>query len=164
LSDFSSDFCGSALAGHPAAFADCGPPFADFSMCAIPSFSILAMGSRDGSPEAGMAKRRIAEAKRNGWLIAALWFSGVVLFLVELNSGLAYVQDRFSSVTHSSIGLLPSLAMTLSNLLNTAFWHYRQLQTSFSIIPFVTLPFLLIGLALWMKRKTAWQQQESTEE
>jgi uncharacterized membrane protein len=121
------------------------------------------VGSQSGGSEAGMAQERLA-TKRNGWMIAGLWFSGVVLFVMELNAGLVYVQERVSTAAHSSLGFFPALVMALLKFLNTALWHYGQLEAGFRILPLATLPFLLLGLAIWMGRKVSWHRQESTEE
>jgi len=111
-----------------------------------------------------MAQERMApKQKQNGWMIAGLWFSGVVLFVMELNAGLVYVQERVSTVAHSSLGFFPALALASLKFLNTALWHYGQLEASFRILPLATLPFLLLGLAVWMGRKASWRRQEITE-
>lgn len=111
-----------------------------------------------------MAQGRISGKERNGLMIAALWFSGVVLFVTELNTGLAYVQERVATVAHSSLGFFPALALASLKFLSTAFWHYRQFEASVRILPLATLPFLLLGLAVWMGRNGLWRRQESSEQ
>ncbi len=108
-----------------------------------------------------MAQQQLVTAKRNSWLIAAIWFSGIALFVMELNAGLEYLQARLSAQMQNSLGVLPALALAAWKIVETTLWHYGQLEASFRIMPLVTLPFLLLGLGLLMKRSTAWQNEQS---
>ena len=110
-----------------------------------------------------MAQQRRVTARRNGWMIAALWFSGIALFVMELNAGLDYVQARVSEQMQNSLGVFPALGLAAWKVVAATFWHYGQLEAGFRILPLVTLPFLLLGLALLMKRSNAWHSEESTE-
>jgi hypothetical protein len=151
------------LAEPVVAFTGPGRPFADSRVRAIPLPSTLSLGSQGGSLEAQMAGERQANGKWNARWVAAFWFTGVVLFVMELNAGRDYLQARLSSLPHNSLGFLPALGLAAWKVVEATFWHYGQLEASFRIMPLVTLPFLLLGLALVLKGKASWLRSEGAE-
>ncbi|HEY4979762.1 MAG TPA: hypothetical protein VII25_11395 [Candidatus Acidoferrum sp.] len=110
-----------------------------------------------------MASERQPNGKRNTRWVAAFCFTGVVLFVMELNVGLDYLQARLSSLPHNSLGFLPALGLAAWKVVEATFWHYGQLEASFLIMPLVTLPFLMLGLALVLKGKAPWLRGGSVE-
>ncbi len=147
------------MAERVAAFTGPGPPFAESRVRVNPLPSILSLGSQGGSLEAQMAGERQGNAR---W-VAAFWFTGVVLFVMEMSAGLDYLQARLSSLPHHTLGFLPAIGLAAWKVVEATFWHYGQLEASFRIMPLVTLPFLLLGMALLLKGKAPWLRGEGTE-
>ncbi|HEY2120138.1 MAG TPA: hypothetical protein VGH37_13200 [Candidatus Acidoferrum sp.] len=146
------------LAGQRTALAGTGTPFADFRVLPIESPSIVALGSRGGSLEAVMARKRQESRTRNGKLIGMIWFIGVALFVLELNAGLDYVQARLANLAPNCLGFLPAIGVATWKIVGSAFWNYSELVRTFQIVPLITLPFLLVGLALWLRYKMVFQE------
>ena len=110
-----------------------------------------------------MAWKQQQVATRNGKLIGMIGFTGVALFVVELGAGLDYVQARLGGLMPGFLGFLPAVGIATSKLLGTAFWNYAQWERTFWIVPFITLPFLLVGLALCLRYKRVFQGQPDRE-
>lgn len=107
-----------------------------------------------------MASKRKEETTRNWW-IAAFWFAGIALFMVELGAGLDYVQAQLAALAPNFLGDLPVASLAAWKVAESAFWNCGQLEATFRTIPFATLPFLLLGVALSMKQKMAFSRQRS---
>jgi hypothetical protein len=118
------------------------------------------MGSRDGGPEGAMANKKQATARQTGWWIAAFWLTGAALFVLELNTGLDYLQSRLATLMPDFLGYVPALGLVGWQLFEAAFWNFAQLEATFRFIPVATLPFVLVGLALAMKSKFDYQHQQ----
>ncbi len=99
-----------------------------------------------------MAGKQKTTAKQSGWWMGAFWFTGVALFMMELSVGLDYVQSRLAALVPDFIGCLPALGLAAWKLVESTFWNSGQLEATFQVMPFVTLPFLLLGLAVSMKQ------------
>lgn len=125
---------------------------------------MLAVGSRGGRPEAVMAGKPEEHGIRNRKLIEGIWLSGVVLFVVELTEGLNYVQARLANFTPGCLGFVAAAAVAALKIVENGFWNYSQLVGTFQIVPFVTLPFLLVGLALWLRYKMVFQKQNGANQ
>lgn len=147
------------LAGQKEAFAGTGTLFADSRVLPIGTLSIVALGSRGGRLEAAMAWKRQESRIRNGRLIGMIWFTGVALFVVELNAGLDYVQARLANLAPNCLGFLPAIGVATWKIVGSAFWNYAQLVKTFQIVPLITLPFLLVSLALWLRCKMVFQKR-----
>jgi hypothetical protein len=111
-----------------------------------------------------MAGTREETGVQNRMLIGAIWLSGVALFVVELTEGLNYLQARLASLAPNFLGFVPATAVATWKLAENAFWNYGQLVRTFQIVPFVTLPFLLVGLALVLRYKLVFQKQNGPNE
>jgi hypothetical protein len=149
------------LTGRKAAFAGARPPFADMSVLSMVGQPTVDLGSRGGCLEAVMAWKREENGTQDRKIIGMIWFAGVALFVVEMGAGLDYVQARVASWAPTFLGFLPAAGLTAWKILESAFWNYAQLVRTFQIVPFITLPFLLVGLALWMRYKMVFQNQIS---
>ena len=141
------------LAGQRAALAGTGVLFADLRVPPIHAGPTVALGGRGGSLEAVMARKRQESRTRNGKLIGMIWFTGVALFVLELNAGLDYVQARPANLAPNCLGFLPAIGVATWKIVGSAFWNYTQLVRTFQIVPLITLPILLVGLALWLRYK-----------
>ena len=93
----------------------------------------------------------------------AFWFAGIAMFVLELSAGLDYVQAQLAAIVPSFLGNLPVLAFAGWNLAESAFWNRGQLEASLRIMPFVTLPFVLLALAVSMKQRTAFAHERDTQ-
>jgi hypothetical protein len=145
--------CNSALTGREPVFAGTGLLFADFAVLPFPGPSTLAMGSRGSGLEAEMTEERKAAAKWRGWWTAAFWFAGVTLFMVQLSAGLDYVQARFAALAPNFLGCLPALGLAAWKVAEATFWNCGQLEATFRMTSFATLPFVLVGLAMSMRQR-----------
>lgn len=96
--------------------------------------------------------------------MAAFWFTGVALFVMELGVALDYVQARVSALTQSAFGFFPAMGFAAWNAVESAFWNFGHLEAAFRVIPFIVIPFLLVGLGLSMKEKFVWQREQRTAE
>jgi hypothetical protein len=105
-------------------------------------------------PEAQMASTRNKNGQRSGPWGDAFWFAGVAMFVVELGAGLDYVQAQLAAIVPSFLGNVPVLALAGWQIIENAFWNFGQLEATLRIMPFVTLPFVLLGLAVSMKQKS----------
>lgn len=99
---------------------------------------------------------------KKGWM-AAFWFTGVALFVMELSLALDYVEARFADLAPNFLGTLPAWGLATWKLAESTFWHYGLLEAAFRVAPFVTLPFALIGLAVAMRSSMGLQKQRDTE-
>jgi len=136
-------------------FTDPEPPFPDLLLTRIVAPSTLTMGSEMDGGEAEMAGNRKEDTRRNWW-VGAFWFSGIALFMVELGAGLHYVHAQFAAIAPNFLGDLPVASLAAWRIVESAFWNCGQLEATFRTIPFATLPFLLLGVALSMKQKMAF--------
>jgi hypothetical protein len=93
--------------------------------------------------------------------MGTLWFTGVTLFVVELSAGLDYVQARLAALAPNFLGCVPAWSLAAWRLAEGAFWNCSQLEVAFRLIPFVTLPFLLVGLALAMRNRAGFGRQSA---
>jgi len=91
--------------------------------------------------------------------MGAFWFAGVGLFMVELNAGLDYVQARLAALVPDFLGCLPAFGLAAWRVAESAFWKCGQLEAAFRLMPFVTLPFVLVLLALSMKDKIRFSRR-----
>ena len=94
---------------------------------------------------------------------AAFWFTGIVLFMMELNAGMDYVESRLASQAPNFLGAVPAWGLTAWKLAESAFWNYGQLEVVFRVIPFLALPFALLGLAFSMKGSIGFTHQRRNE-
>jgi hypothetical protein len=102
-----------------------------------------------------MASERKVDTRRNWW-IGAFWLAGVTLFVVELGAGLDYVHAQLAAIAPNFLGDLPVASLAAWKIVETAFWNCSQLEAAFRTIPFATVPFLLLGIALSMKQKSSF--------
>ena len=114
-----------------------------------------------GSLEVEMARERQAIETSKGKVLGMIWLTGVALFVVELGAGLDYVQAQLASLMPSFLGFLPALGIATWKVIETTFWNYAQLEKAFRIVPFVTLPFFMVGLALWLRYKMVFHGQQN---
>jgi hypothetical protein len=150
------------LTGPKGVFAGTQPSFTDLRVPPIPRLFTLAVGSRNGGPEAEMVGERQATATGNGWWAGAFWIAGAATFMMELNAGLDYVQSQLAALVPNFMGCLPALGLAACRLAESIFWNCAQLESTFRTMPFVTLPFFLVGLGMSMRQKPGpgWQQSE----
>lgn len=87
---------------------------------------------------------------RNKKWMAAFWFTGVVLFMMELGTVVA----RLGELASNFLGALPAWELAAWRLAESAIWNYGQLEATFRVAPLVVLPFALLGLAMAMR---GWQ-------
>lgn len=111
-----------------------------------------------------MAREREQTGIRNRKLTGAIWFSGVILFVVELTEGLNYVQARLANFAPGCLGFVAAAAVAAWKIVENGFWNYSRLVGTFQIVPFIMLPFLLVGLALWLRYKMVFQKQNGANE
>jgi hypothetical protein len=109
-----------------------------------------------------MASERKEDTRRNWW-IGAFWFAGVALFVVELGAGLDYVHAQLAALAPNFLGELPIASLAVWKIAESAFWNCGQLEATFRAIPFATLPFLLLGVALSMKQKMAFGRERPAD-
>jgi hypothetical protein len=129
----------------------------------IPGAASVALGSRGGGLEAIMARTWQGNGAQNkGWM-AAFWFTGVTLFVMELNAVLNYVEARFADLAPNFLEGLPAWGLAAWKLVESTFWNYGQLEATFRVAPFVTLPFALLGLALAMKVSVGFRRQQERD-
>jgi hypothetical protein len=105
-------------------------------------------------PEAGMAGKRNKNGQVGGSWGEAFWFAGIAMFVVELGAGLDYVRAQLAAIVPSFLENVPVLAFAGWQIVESEFWNFGQLEATFRIVPFVTLPFVLLGLAVSMKQKS----------
>jgi hypothetical protein len=149
------------LTDPTAVFTDPEPPFPDFLLTPIGVRPTLTMGGEMDGREAEMASERKEDARRNWW-IGAFWFAGIALFVVELGAGLDYVHAQLAAMAPNFLGDLPVASLAAWKIAESAFWNCGQLEATFRTIPFATLPFLLLGVALSMKQKMAFSRERGT--
>ncbi len=99
------------------------------------------------------------ETRNSGWM-AAFWLTGVVLFMMELQAVLNYVESRFADLSPNPLGVLPAWGLATLKLAESAFWNYGQLEATFQIAPFIALPFAFLGLSLSMKGSIGFPRQQ----
>jgi hypothetical protein len=121
------------------------------------------MGSEMDGGEAEMARERKEDTRRNWW-IGAFWFAGIALFMMELGAGLDYVHAQFAAIAPNFLGDLPVASLAAWKIVESAFWNCGQLEATFRTIPFATLPFLLLGVALSMKQKTSFSRERGANQ
>ena len=100
-----------------------------------------------------MARGRHENEIRRGILFGIISFTGVALFVMELGAGLHYLEGRWANLLPGFMGFMPAVGIATWKVLEVAFWNSAQLERIFRIVPFVMLPFLLVGLALCLRYK-----------
>ncbi len=98
-----------------------------------------------------MARTGQQDRMRNRRWMTAFWFTGVVLFMMELNAGLNYVESRFADLSPKFLDAVPAWGLATFKLVEDAFWNFAELEATFRITPLVALPFALLGLAISMR-------------
>jgi hypothetical protein len=152
------------LAGRKASFTDSQPLLADLGTPTECGKTYSGPWAAEvGSLEVEMAWKWEEIGTRSGKVIGMIWFTGLALFVLELGAGLDYVQARLASLMPGFVGFLPALAIAAWKVMETAFWNYAELERTFRIVPFATLPFLLVGVALWLRNKMIIQRQQRTK-
>jgi len=111
-----------------------------------------------------MASRRNENNVASGWWSDTFWFAGVAMFVVELSAGLDYVRAQLASIVPTCLGNVPVLAFAGWNIAESAFWNRGQLEATLCIMPLVTLPFVLLVLAISMKQRTEFTCQQRQQE
>jgi hypothetical protein len=147
-----------------ALFAGVAPPFSDLCLTRIPRPSILALGNRYGGLEAQMAGKRYENIAGGAQWSGAIWFAGVAMFVVELGAGLDYVQAQLAAIVPSILGNLPVLAFAGWNIAESVFWNRQQLEAMLRIMPFATLPFVMLALAFSMRQRTSFARQQTARQ
>ena len=107
-----------------------------------------------------MAEKRYENIAGGAQWSGAVWFAGVAMFVVELGAGLDYVRAQLAAIVPSFLGNVPVLAFAGWNLAESVFWNRQQLQAMLRIMPFATLPFVLLALAFSMKQRTGLGRQQ----
>lgn len=108
-----------------------------------------------------MAGKRGMITKRNGIWTGLISFLGVALFLVELGTGMNYVQERLGSIAPNFLGVLPGLGVASLKVMSAAFWSYPQLEKLFQVVPMFALPLLMVGLGMWLGYRPALEQKSN---
>lgn len=101
-----------------------------------------------------MASKGNKNGQVSGPWCEAFWFAGIAMFVVELGAGLDYVRAQLAAIVPSFLENVPVLAFAGWQIVESEFWNFGQLEATFRIVPFVTLPFVLLGLAVSMKQKS----------
>jgi hypothetical protein len=149
------------FAGPTTGFTGTLPPFPDLSLTRIAGPSILALGGRRGGLEAQMAGKRYENIGGGERWSGAFWFAGVAMFVVELGAGLDYVQAQLAAIVPSFLGNVPVLAFAGWNIAESVFWNRQHLEAMLRIMPFATLPFVLLALAFSMKQRAGFARQHA---
>ena len=110
-----------------------------------------------------MARTWRRDGMQNESWMAAFGVVGVVLFMMEISAMLNYVEARFEELTPDFIGGLPAWGVATWKLVESTFWNYGQLEATFRIVPFVALPFAMLGLSLAMKGTLGFRRQQDSE-
>jgi hypothetical protein len=111
------------------------------------------MGSQEGGLEEEMARERGTTVVENNWWTTAFWFTGVALFVVQLSAGWDYVQGSFAALAPNFLGCIPALGLATWKIAEPMLWNCGQLETTFRMTSFATLPLVLVGLALSMRNR-----------
>lgn len=114
----------------------------------------LAVGSRDGSLEAGMASARASERSMRNWMMLALLTVGIGLLVVEMSAGMDYVQASLKQERVDFLDGIPALGVMVLNFAQKAFWGYGNVEGLLRVLPLVTLPFVLVGVGLALGKRT----------
>ena len=110
-----------------------------------------------------MAREKHEDRTRDGRLSGIISFTGVALFVMELGAGLDYVQARLANLLPGYMGVAPAVGVAAWKVAEAAFWNYAQLERTFRIVPFVALPFLLVGWALCVRYQMVIHERNSVE-
>ena len=103
--------------------------------------------------------RQHTETQSGGWTKAFL-LAGVVLFVMELNAGLNYVESRLANLAPNFLDTVPAWGLAAFKLIESAFWSFGQLESIFQIAPLVALPFAMLGLALFTRGSMGFRPQQ----
>jgi hypothetical protein len=114
-------------------------------------------------PEAQMASKWSESVAGSTRWSETFWFAGVAMFVVELGAGLDYVQSQLAAIVPTFLGNVPVLAFAGWDLAESAFWNRGQLEVTLRVMPFVTLPFVLLALAISMKQRTDFARQHNAQ-
>ncbi len=107
-----------------------------------------------------MAQTRQYTETRSGWWTTAFLLAGVVLFVMELNAGLKYVESHLANLAPNFLDTVPAWGLAAFKLVESAFWSFGQLEAIVRTAPLVALPFALLGLALFMRGSMGFRRQQ----
>jgi hypothetical protein len=110
--------------------------------------------------EEEMARAWQWNGRQKRFWTAAFWFTGILLFMMELSAGLDYVESLFTELAPNFLGILPAWALAGWRVAEHAFWNFGQLEAAFRVLPLLTLPFALLGLAMSMKGSLGFRGQQ----
>lgn len=76
----------------------------------------------------------------------AFWTAGILVFLVELNAGVDYVQAGFNSQIGGDLGWLPTIGMIALKITDSAFWNGGAVHLVTHFVSLLLVPVLMLGL------------------
>ena len=73
----------------------------------------------------------------------------------------ARCQAQLAAIVPSFLGNVPVLAFAGWNIAESVFWNRQHLEAMLRIMPFATLPFVLLALAFSMKQRAGFARQHA---
>ncbi len=101
-----------------------------------------------------MASARASEWSTKNWMMLALLIGGIGLLVVEMSAGMDYVQASLKQEMVDFLDLIPALGVMVLNFVQKAFWSYGSVACALRVMPLVTLPFVLVGVGLALRKRT----------
>jgi choline-glycine betaine transporter len=129
---------------------------ADWGVMGLTGFSILALGSREGGSEAGMALEAMTkncEVKKNRWLAATTWFAGITVFALELGASVNYLQAAVERHSPNVMSFLPTVAMLLVSTGVRVAASLCSVEHAVQMLPLVGVPLALMAAGVLFERK-----------
>jgi hypothetical protein len=87
-------------------------------------------------------------------MMLALLIGGIGLLVVEMSAGMDYVQASLKQEMVDFLDCVPAMGVTVLSVAQQAFWSCGSVEGTLRVMPLVTLPFVLLGVGLALRKRT----------
>ncbi|HTP68682.1 MAG TPA: hypothetical protein VMJ35_07230 [Dongiaceae bacterium] len=100
-----------------------------------------------------MARTASGLRMSGSWMMWAFWAAGVSLLLVELKSGMEYLEAGLEQNMAGLLGCLPAMGMITLNFAEHSVWHWSAVQVALQSVPMVATGLLLVFASVLLNRQ-----------
>jgi hypothetical protein len=101
-----------------------------------------------------MAVARSAGRTGNSWMMWTFWAAGVALLLVELNTGMEYLEAGLQQNMGNVLGWAPALGMMTLKVAEQSIWHWGTVGPVLSAVAVAAVGLLLVAAGLVASKRT----------
>lgn len=96
------------------------------------------------------AATRQQQSDKN-WMMWTLWAVGIGLLLVELNTGMEYLESGLGQNVGNLLGWLPAMGLITLKVAVQAVWHWGTLALWLRTVPLTAIGLILVGISVGLQ-------------